>query len=474
MRNVNSFDIPNDAEDVLDEIIVTPATSEFHHSYLHPSKSSPITFSDNSNASNESMPSTSNTDNVYEISTAPSISSSVFTNQLTADCCIASKNSKSRRMEYSMRGMRTCSNGSSSCNPSQDSAFGSMTDGELSIASSSLKMSSFQSMSSPIDESVEETSDFAFYKKPCSTVSGLPIEPPTILVNDKNSFYLNSPAKPEFNNTQSFSKKYRVLSFEDMSTKRSFLKNVHKQNFRSLEEERRIDSAFIPVGKSTQSYTQNFDISQNRNINNAEKFKKLTHVSFASKVSTHEGHTMWKNNITSKENVMKSNESINECLNSLVSDNKLLKEEPSFNRILCKRVNSTSELSSNDRASYDGRYSKDSSCFTRKSSSERHLLNLLALKQSTIGTDCDELEDDNIPVTKPLENWKTEGGKNGCNIIRDSKVENDSTDSSPSHRSMCKIIGGIHSDVNHIEDKIPLLDGMEMSPISPVETGELL
>lgn len=49
-----------------------------------------------------------------------------------------------------MRGIKIgCSN------PSQDSAFGSMTDGELSRASS-FKLSSFQSVSSPIDEGVED------------------------------------------------------------------------------------------------------------------------------------------------------------------------------------------------------------------------------------------------------------------------------------------------------------------------------
>ena len=62
----------------------------------------------------------------------------------------AYKTSKIRRTEYSMRGARLgCSK------TSQDSAFGSMTDGELSRASS-FKLSSFQSVSSPIDEGVED------------------------------------------------------------------------------------------------------------------------------------------------------------------------------------------------------------------------------------------------------------------------------------------------------------------------------
>lgn len=170
LRDVNSFDISSDLEDVLDEVVITASSSEYHQfrGFLHPSISSPITFFDSSMLSNESMPSTSSNigattsspnasnESTNENLAIPSSSAAVtsiptFSNQLTTDSCGTSKNSKSRRMEYSMRGTQTCST-SSSCNPSQDSAFGSMTDGELSIASNSCRMSSFQSMSSPIDE----------------------------------------------------------------------------------------------------------------------------------------------------------------------------------------------------------------------------------------------------------------------------------------------------------------------------------
>ncbi|XP_031616988.1 DEP domain-containing protein DDB_G0279099 isoform X3 [Contarinia nasturtii] len=563
LRDVNSFDISSDSEDVLDEVVITASSSEFHqfHGFLHPSISSPIAFFDNSMHSMESMPSTSA--NVGGATTAPTttsslsisneitnenltipccssvtISPSTFSNQLTTDLCTTSKNSKSRRMEYSMRGTKTCSS-SSSCNPSQDSAFGSMTDGELSIASNSCRMSSFQSMSSPIDESVEDSitglpgpsltsslsrasttsnnesidvpdynptqmavassaSDFNLLKKKSASFgttssSGLPIEPPTILVNDGNSFYTTSPAKT-FDTIQVFSQKYRVSSFEDMSMKRNFLRNVHKQNFRSLEEERRIDSAFTPVVKTMHSHHRSFDAGH-RNINNSEKFKKLTHVSFASKISTtRERHTVWKNSILArKNNLIKSNESLHDYSGSSGSNSGSPKtaqqNECFYDTKLRKRVNSTNELCSTYRNDVEGRFSAltdDLKLFTQKSCSERYLLNMTMLRQTTISNDCDECDEDESNGAHRSENEScmdetcSNSSNSGyghitlTNSSTNSKTENNSTDSSPSHRSMCKIIGGIESDNRHIEEKIPLLDGMEMSPISPVENNDML
>lgn len=547
MRDVNSFDISSDSEDVLDEVVITASSSEFHqyHGFLHPSISSPIAFFDNSMHSMESMPSTSaniggtiipattGSMSISENLTIPCCSSvtastSTFSNnQLTTDLCTTSKNSKSRRMEYSMRGTKTCS--SSSCNnsSSSDSAFGSMT------------VSSFQSISSPIDESVEDSitglpgpltgaersltsslsrasttsnnnesidvpdfnatqmaaassaSDFNLLKKKSASFgttssSGLPIEPPTILVNDGNSFYTTSPAK-SFGTIQVFSQKYRVSSFEDMSTKRSFLRNVHKQNFRSLEEERRIDSAFTPVVKTMHSHHRSFDAGH-RNINNSEKFKKLTHVSFASKVSTtRERHTVWKNSILArKNNLIKSNESLHDyngsCSSNYGSPKMSAHNECFYDTKLRKRVNSTNELCSTYRNDMEGRFSAladDLKLFTRKSCSVNNvLLNMTMLRQTTISNDCDECDEDETKNRSENESCMDETCSNSSNSAyghvtltnssTNSKTENNSTDSSPSHKSMCKIIG-------HIEEKIPLLDGMEMSPISPVEcTNEML
>lgn len=435
-------------------------------------------------------------------------------------------------MEYSMRGTKTCS--TSSCNPSQDSAFGSMTDGELSIASNSCRMSSFaQSMSSPIDESVEDSiglpgpsltsslsrasttsnnesfdipdynstqmpssSDFNMLKKKSASfgTSSSGLEPPTILVNDGNSFYTTSPAKT-FGTVQVFSQKYRVSSFEDMSSKRSFLRNVHKQNFRSLEEERRIDSAFTPVVKGVHAHHRSFDASH-RSLNNSEKFKKLTHVSFASKISTtRERHTVWKNSILArKNNLIKSNESLHDYTGSYSSNGgpKMPQSEMFHDAKLRKRVNSTNELSSTYRNDMDGRFSAlsdDLKYFTRKSCSERYLLNMTMLRQTTIGNDYDECdedesnggaqrsENDSYPNDETCSNSSNSAYGHVTltnSSTTNSKTENNSTDSSPSHRSMCKIIGGIENDHRQIEEKIPLLDGMEMSPMSPVENNEML
>lgn len=423
------------------------------------------------------------------------VSTTIFSNQLTTDSCTL-KNSKSRRMEYSMRGMKMCS----SSNPSQDSAFGSMTDGELSIASSSLRMSSFQSMSSPIDEGVEDSitgmpgpslsrtstqntesephaecaivqsaSDMSLSKKKSS--NAMPMEPPTILVNDKNSsFYMTSPVKA-FGTTEVFSQKYRVSSFEDMSSKRAFLKHVHKQNFRSLEEEQRIDSAFMPIGKHIQSHHRSFD-SNRTCINNPEKFKKLTHIAFARKISTtKERHSMWKNSIlTRKNNLIKSNESLH--------DNGVrFNQTMAMHAKLHKRVSSTNELCSTSKFSDTDRYAPQSvdgfrGFYPRKSRSERHLLNLVKLKQSTIGDyeEGDEDEENAIHISEIDSFIDETSSSSSC--TNNNRADAGSSDSSPSHRSMCKIIGGIEEKC--IEEKVPLLDGMEMSPISPVGNDEML
>lgn len=539
MREAKSFEMASNSDEILDEIVIAPENVEIHR-FLHPSMSSPINFCDNNIHFDDFMPSTSshsmthptneNQTNV-PVSAAVVPTTGLFSNQLTTDSCSPSKNSKSRRAEYS-RGMQTYStSGGGSCNPSQDSAFGSMTEGDLSVASSSIRMSSFQSMSSPIDESVEDsligipgpslrsslsrgsttsnnesmdnsdyytlqtasTSDFNLSKKKSAsfgTSNTLPIEPPTILVNDKNSIYTTnaSPAKT----IQVFSQKYRVSSFEDMSVKRNFLRNS-QQSYRSLEEERRIDSAFIPVANhGMPCHQQSLDTNCRAMINNAEKFKKLTHVSFASKISsTRERHIVWKNSILArKNNLIKSNESLHDYATStaIVSNDKITQAEYFTDTKLCKRVCSSNELSSS-ACRVDG----ESRCATtitenlkysaRKSSSERFLWNTTMLRQSTIVSDYEECDEDEshgmVPQSDDACSNRSSSGCFNTNIIcantaSVTRAEDNSTDSSPSHRSMCKIIGGIDTDTRHIDEKVPLLDSMEMSPISPVETDEML
>lgn len=494
------FDISSD-DDILDEIVIAPLKTT---DLLNPLSSSPIHFCDNSVQSDD------NSTNISVNSThVTPVDETVHTNQLTTESC-TSKNSKSRRMEYSMRGMKMCN----SNNPSQDSAFGSMTDGELSIASSSLRMSSFQSISSPIDEGVEDsitgisgplplsrtstpsneiesstqcniaqsTSDMSLSRKKMPSLNSsnaITMEPPTILVNDKNSVYTTSPARA-FSTIEVFSQKYRVSSFEDMSNQRTSLKNVQKQNFRSLEEEQRIDSAFTPIGKPVQSHHRSFDANRS-SINNTEKFKKLTHVAFARKIcSTKERHLMWKNSILNrKDNLIKSNESLHEFYGTMGSSHTLQKtnhfqETPP----LCKRVNSINELSSSHRSDIDQLSSsmcEELKTQPRKSLSERYLLNLGKLRQSNINDyeECDEDEVNAIHRAE-VENFIDETSSSSGTSNNKVEAASGSTDSSPSHRSMCKIIGGIETDTRCTEEKIPLLDGMEMSPISPTETDEML
>lgn len=478
-----------------------------------------------------------------------------YSNQLTTDSC-TSKNSKSRRMEYSMRGMKLCN---SSNNPSQDSAFGSMTDGELSIASSSLRMSSFQSISSPIEEGVEDpitglpgsatetvhgiataaipsigalaspskeqhqqqsleykiaqsASETSLSKKrsPRSAASSstassaanqssatsipMPLDPPKILVNDKNSFYTTSPSRA-FGTIEVFSQKYRVCSFEDMSSgRKTFLKSMNKQAFRSLEEERRIDSAFTPIDKQMPAPQRSLDSSRVL-VNNPEKFKKLTHVAFSRKISTtKERHSMWKNSILArKNNLIKSSESLHDhksvnslahCIRSSYSvggsgascagsnGRSLTRDLHNFSRPLHKRVNSTNELYTSAHFDTDktSMLTDELRMNPRKSSSERYLLSLTKLKQTAINDyeECDE-DDANAIDRSEIKDFIDDSSSNGTDT-------SSSSTSSPSHREICQFIGQCiePNDTRTTEEKVPLLDGMEMSPISPVETDAML
>lgn len=311
-------------------------------------------------AANHSQPSHSQNSSSAAASSSSAAGTS-FTHQLTADMCNF-KNSKSRRLEYSLKCLKYARS-----NPSQDSAFGSLTDNDLST--SSFRLSSFQSISSPIDEGVEDViiatttagqetclelatiprnmvSQDSAISSPCretspsnflnvdegscsgaSSSSGstgnlrpqhFPVslspkilvtattnssnsslasasgsqtsqaqpqpnqtqqfDPPKILVNDQNSIYTTSPSKKS-GTIEVFSQKYRVSSFEDMSplkkgsnVDKQHLKNVNRLAFRSLEEERRIDNAFMPITDRVHS--------DNRVNVQSEKYKKLTHASF--------------------------------------------------------------------------------------------------------------------------------------------------------------------------------------------------
>lgn len=581
-------------------------------------------------------------------------SSCTSSNQLTTDSCnaingIAKKNSTSRRKEYSMRGQKSAG----AKNLSQDSAFGSMTDGEPSIASSSFRLSSFQSISSPIDEGVEDigsslldlvasssdsasnketsameprtdghiarsTSDSAALQKGSmeAGTSGasvavlttnhqqqqhqqqqhlLPLEPPKIIVNNGDqqngggTFYTTSPSKQCHNvvggTIEVFSQKYRVSSFEDMSLRRTPLKSVNKLAFRSLEEERRIESAFLPTTNmlsSSPSLQHQHHLAQPQppatpqppqafkqrcvsaspaipsaemldpnsspspaggptaqmRVYNNEKFKKLTHAAFSRKItSTKEHHTKWKNSILARKNVLiRSNESLlmeqpqNDGCDQSYGGGADTKWRPQHQqqqqhpfpaptlampisqsmsmRGMQKRIGSTNELCSRqlavDSAAGGGRLELDfEHKGPRKSRSERQLWSLYGggVKQRSLNGDYDAVA---CSAAGGSRSGGTGFGAHRSDIVTyiddsassegstfeefdddDENDENEHSSSSNSHRDMCQIIGGFveaneRSSAASVvgstsgDENRPLLDEMEMSPISPVECSEML
>ncbi|KFB39037.1 AGAP009332-PA-like protein [Anopheles sinensis] len=345
-RDVESSDLSSsDSEDLLDEIVIASARIDdpCHYDPL----SSPIHYCDNNVHSDDNSNSNNNTiiriDSIEESqgsgsSAAGSAGAGAVAGSsgaggsgsgaVSLNPSSAYKNSKSRRMEYSRRGMIL-----GLSNPSQDSAFGSMTDGESSRASS-FKLSSFASMNSPIDEGVEDllveqdlgsggsTADNlattianmkyidstgsspchdyhhhsqsqpgASYHCAVSSSRTEPsiasrdispsrsrfLEPPKLVINNHSSSTTNSSLCYTLSplrkcaTTEVFSQKYRVSSFEDMtytSTKQS-IKNTSRKIFRSFEEERRIDSAFMPIDISSSPAGPSRSPSSSKSINTA-------------------------------------------------------------------------------------------------------------------------------------------------------------------------------------------------------------
>lgn len=468
------------------------------------------------------------------------------------------RNSKSRRMEYSMKGMKLAV----SNNPSQDSAFGSMTDGDISIGSSSFRLNSFQSISSPIDEGVEElqsdnivinnnksplhensggcgikdddgtiitttasassasasTSPLRncspikkYYSSTTNDNNTIYLELPTLLINDQQqqSIYTTSSPSKTHSSIEVFSQKYRVSSFEDMTTRyNNRLKKSAK--FRSFEEERRIESAFKPMPLAPLTTTTKIGV-------NSEKYKKLTHSSFTNKIiNTREKHILWKNSIirNKKSNLIKSNESLpllDSCAvidDGDVDDSSLTfsstsatssclydfgrhKKGKSNKYQLINRVNSINEISSyNNRGDNESNDTfsiiKELKISTKKSKSEKFLF-----KNS---------DEDYLPFSSSSSSCSNQ------NFFLTNSMEEDSSDEyctdSPSHCDACKLIGGLepdpgsgngnvagsssggsnggggdtssNSNCSGGEENVPLLDGMEMSPITPTEPEEIL
>ncbi|XP_063700927.1 uncharacterized protein LOC134831194 isoform X2 [Culicoides brevitarsis] len=367
----------SDSEHVLDEIVVTSTSLDNFRQYdpLH----SPIHICDKNYGNVQSDDNSSTIIRVNSMEAEELVSCAaggihgpnVQCTQTLAPCT-AYKNSKSRRMEYSMRGLKL-----GVSNPSQDSAFGSMTDGELSRASS-FKLSSFQSVSSPIDEGVEDIADhldpsrcFKYIdscssspcrgdKSPsvysCSSRDPSPVspvgasggagsqgtilhnkssttllEPPKLVINDSSSnqatIYTSSPIR-KCATTEVFSQKYRVSSFEDMSMRyqNKLGPNSSKSKvFRSFDEQQRktkITSSPSSSQLSTKSAQQqqqqpkqplNRVIKSNSSSNNysTSSVTSSPSISVLSRfISGKEKNILWKNSILSrKNNLIKSTES---------------------------------------------------------------------------------------------------------------------------------------------------------------------
>lgn len=427
--------------------------------------------------------------------------------QSSLDPSSACKNSKVRRSVYASNKLSS----SKSSNPSQDSAFGSMTDGELSRASS-FKLSSFQSVSSPIDEGVEdvlveekntETSlstvassfkyiDSSSCSSPCpdnytqslndlnipgpshaSRLHGsniketcIYLDPPKLVVNDQfigNYIYTSSPIR-KCATSEVFSQKYRVSSFEDMAHNSNLLRNIaNKKPFRSFEEEQRIDSAFKPIS--------NQDI---------EESSPKHFTSIASSMTGKERSLLWKDSFLkcNKNNLtIKSNESLYDV--DSVEDHDMKSCE---NEKLIVFDGSIDER----RASIDSNLSltPDSSNQTsRRTRTDRFLFSLAKFKQNAI---IDSIALDTLSestTSKHLSNSSSsnEESKNDTTITSstndDSNSEEDCSSltesllKSPSHEEVKKFIKSIDSEENSSscgngEEKTPLLDGMEMSSIS--------
>lgn len=344
-------------------------------------------------------------------------------------------------------------------NPSQDSAFGSMTDGDTSIASSSFRLNSFQSISSPIDEGVEDLTidkiiiesskqlnNFSSDTNLCNHHQNhhIFLEPPTVLINDQRSIY-SSPSKRSSSTVEVFSQKYRVSSFEDMSTRyNNKLKNLGKITFRSFEEERRIESAFTPIYNNSST-----DDSNRVQVNNHEKYKKLTHSSFTSKI------------IKRKNNLIKSNESLldsNKKTNFNITSN--------FNR-----GQSTDEIFS---------------CSNNKHETE---LFQIELPKNNFKSKSDKILFSSLKIKQTSFDYSSEPNFSHVDLTDNSSSSSDSYES-PTHGDACKLIGGVLDSGNGSgacagsincsspstsgEEEKPLLEGMEMSPISPSGSDEML
>lgn len=558
-RDVETSDFTSsDSDMALDEIIIEPATSEFHYDPLN----SPIHFCDNSVQSDDS----STFVRLKNLDELPS-----FIRSNSEEAYIPLKNSKSRRMEYSkMRsGARDATKLTVSNNPSQDSAFGSMTDGDISIASS-FRLSSFQSITSPIDEGVEDLTqdhhlqvesaprsnqsspsshhslspssndcqvrntirqqissdnnfdnlklnnnqqqpNFQKQQQRSKDTTNIFLELPTLLINDQKSIYTSSPSRKFGSSIEVFSQKYRVSSFEDM-TARFNAHKIRQSNpitFRSFEEERQIDYAFTPIPQnnrrspiSPQQPHQHHE-TENRVpvVNNNEKYKKLTHASFTNKItstsSTRDKHILWKNSTISRKNkLIKSNETLllADSSYSLLQTRTASADESSYTSRMKSipkfigRVQSINEISKT-AIDFGVKFKKSKSekilfpsndDYRPFSSSSSYSIELHDTDDLIESSDEEESSFTNSLLKSPGNISMSGIGEASKKILGSYISPDPGGGSSANNESACFMIksnssynnSSSGSSVSSREEKIPLLEGMEMSPITPEESNE--
>lgn len=394
-----------------------------------------------------------------------------------------------------------------SSNPSQDSAFGSMTDGELSRASS-FKLSSFQSVSSPIDEGVEDVtedkngecslsnvaSSLKFIDSNSSCSSPCPdnftqslndlnipgpssslnplhvtniretciyLDPPKLIVNDDSSpnyIYTSSPIR-KCATTEVFSQKYRVSSFEDMALSSHHLKNqVSKKQFRSFEEEQRIESAFTP-------------------INSREERRRMSPIRhFTTSMTGKERSTLWKDSFLkcNKNNLtIKSNESINELELKASGRNQPTTKQEDSNDDDDEDDNETS-VENSSAADVSSTQS------SRRVRSDRLMFSLAKFKQNAIieSVALDTLSESSRSRNKKLSNSSSSNDDNTtitsttndeCNSEEECSSLTESLLKTPSIDDVRKFVKGFDSEEGsgsvHNSEEAPLL-GIEMLSLS--------
>ncbi|XP_021702945.1 uncharacterized protein LOC5575842 isoform X3 [Aedes aegypti] len=587
--DVESSDLSSsDSEDLLDEIVIASARIDdpAHYDPL----SSPIHYCDNNVQSDDN--SNSNTiiriDSIESQGSTSSSAGSIQLQQLNPSS--ACKNLKSRRMEYSRRGMIL-----GLSNPSQDSAFGSMTDGESSRASS-FKLSSFASMNSPIDEGVEDLLVENGTETIATTMAGLKyidstgsspchddhasisprdsqpgpsssrdispnhsaryLEPPKLVINNHSSTttnaslcYTSSPLR-KCATTEVFSQKYRVSSFEDMSyssrTANKSIKNSTRKIFRSFEEERRIDTAFMPIETSSAQHTGR----QGQNQLHPKKTRQQSTSTLHHQLSLPPTLTPTSpkqlvtpaqyNQLTKKKNASFQNlqslaaarDKTYQWRTKLIKSNECL-FETSFNMSpssttqseidrLLSHGSSTHELATTSAATTGAEIERfiltpePVVMNPRRTRADRQqLFSLAKFKHSTI---LDSISLENLSEEGKRESDPTVSSTSNCSTkscswddrteIEARKLENSSTDDTSSDQDSSSVTdsllrspisrhdqrsrGSGSSSAAEVrkylddtagsdggfgsgnEEKTPLLEGMELSPISPTESEQML